>query len=517
MARLGEWLLASPWRLPLLVALILVAAAVARRDLTQVDLGLGVLLIGVMYVLSRFAGHVSRQGRALAESLEREAATSKVLQVMSRSAFDLDAVFQAILSSAIHLCDADWGAISRSEGDTLELALQIGGPPGFAESLRRSRARPGGNSFDHRVLLEMRPIHVVDQQKEFPAVDVPADWFRTFLLVPMLRDDRVTGTIGLYRYDVAVNDSVVSGSAAGDPGAVSRGAAQPKPRTQAVPRGTTLRPFSEREIALVQTFADQAAIAIEIIRLFDEIQEKGRELELASKHKSDFLANMSHELRTPLNAIIGFSDVLGQKMFGELNEKQTDYLGDIASSGRHLLDLVNQILDLSKVEAGRMELEPSTFSPADSIRSSLAFVRERAAAHAIKLVADIPADLPIVTADERKIRQVVLNLLSNAVKFTPDGGVIEISARAAGGELEVSVKDTGIGIPPEDQAAVFEEFKQVGQRSDRSREGTGLGLTLAKKFVELHGGRIWVVSAVGTGSTFSFTIPLERPTPAASA
>jgi len=254
------------------------------------------------------------------------------------------------------------------------------------------------------------------------------------------------------------------------------------------------------------------------VRLFNEIQDKSRQLEVAnrelaaaSQHKSEFLANMSHELRTPLNAIIGFSDVLGQKMFGELNEKQNDYLVDIGTSGRHLLDLVNQILDLSQVEAGRMELEPSGFAPAETVRASLAFIRDRAAAHRIQVAADIAPDLPTVTADERKVRQVLLNLLSNAVKFTPDGGWIGISATASTAELVIAVKDTGIGIPVEDQPAVFEEFRQVGQRSDRSREGAGLGLTLAKRFVELHGGRIWVESEVGQGSTFSFAIPLGQP------
>ncbi|HEV2012183.1 MAG TPA: GAF domain-containing sensor histidine kinase [Candidatus Limnocylindria bacterium] len=518
MRRRFEWVLASSWRLPLLVALTVALPVLAQGELTAADAEqqrvvrglLLVLLLGATFLFARSASQATRQRRSLDESLERESATGKVLQVMSRSA-DLDAVFRAILTSAIHLCDADWGAINRSDGDVLVLALQIGGPAGFAESQRRKRTDPVEDVLDRRVRLEKRPVQVVDVQKELPSASTPGDWYRTLLIVPMLRDDQVIGTIGLYRYDVEVTGNVFSGGAYGDAGAIRDAAAQPKPRAQSVRRGMVLRPFSAREIALVQTFADQAAIAIENVRLFNEIQEKGRQLEVASKHKSEFLANMSHELRTPLNAIIGFADVLGQRMFGELNEKQSDYLGDIGTSGRHLLDLVNQILDLSKVEAGRMDLDPSAFSPAETIRASLAFIRERAAAHRIEVAAEIPADLPTVTADERKIRQVLLNLLSNAVKFTPDGGRIGIAARAADGELEISVKDTGIGIPVEDQPAVFEEFRQVGQRSDRSREGTGLGLTLAKRFVELHGGRIWVESAVGTGSTFSFAIPVERP------
>ena len=202
------------------------------------------------------------------------------------------------------------------------------------------------------------------------------------------------------------------------------------------------------------------------------------------------------------------------EIFGPLgSERYRGYASHIHESGAHLLEIINQILDLSKVEAGRMELEPSAFSPAETVRASLAFIRERAAAHRIEVAADIPADLPVITADERKVRQVLLNLLSNAVKFTPDGGWIGVTANLRDGELRISVKDTGIGIPVEDQGTVFEEFRQVGQHSDRSHEGTGLGLTLAKRFVELHGGRIWVESEAGKGSTFTFAIPIERPAP----
>ncbi|MBI2323548.1 MAG: HAMP domain-containing histidine kinase [Chloroflexi bacterium] len=248
----------------------------------------------------------------------------------------------------------------------------------------------------------------------------------------------------------------------------------------------------------------------------EALGEASRALEEASRHKSEFLANMSHELRTPLNAIIGFSDVLEQKMFGELNVKQSEYLRDIATSGRHLLDLVNEILDLAKIEAGRMDLESVEFDAGDPIRAALTFVRERAARHGIQLATDVPGDLGIVEADERKIRQILLNLLSNAVKFTPDGGWIGVTALRRDGDLQVSVRDSGVGIAAEDQARVFEEFQQVGRDPDRSREGTGLGLTLAKRFVELHGGRIWVDSEVGKGSTFTFTIPVRQTAPAAA-
>jgi signal transduction histidine kinase len=242
--------------------------------------------------------------------------------------------------------------------------------------------------------------------------------------------------------------------------------------------------------------------------LFREIQAKGRELEAANRHKSEFLANVSHELRTPLNAIIGFSEVLGERLFGELNEKQAEYTDDILSSGRHLLSLINDILDLSKIEAGRMELEVTTFHLPDAIENALTLIRERASRHGIRLNQVIDDRLGDFTGDERKIKQILLNLLSNAVKFTPEGGRIGINARQADGAAEISVSDTGIGIAPEDQPKIFEEFRQVGSDNAKKVEGTGLGLTLAKKFVELHGGRIWVESEIGKGSKFTFTLPI---------
>ena len=256
------------------------------------------------------------------------------------------------------------------------------------------------------------------------------------------------------------------------------------------------------------------ALALNLNRMNDEIGRLTRQLETASRHKSEFLANMSHELRTPLNAVIGFSEVLEQRMVGELNERQAEFVRDIRESGRHLLALINDILDLSKIEAGRMDLEPSTFDPSQALQGALALVRERAARHGIELSLDVPGDLGSIVADERKVRQVVLNLLSNAVKFTPNGGRVALSARRIAEprddretELEISVSDTGIGIAPEDQAAVFEEFRQVGTDTARKHEGTGLGLALAKRFVELHGGKIRVESALGAGSTFTFTLP----------
>jgi len=264
--------------------------------------------------------------------------------------------------------------------------------------------------------------------------------------------------------------------------------------------------FEPETVRLLSTFATQSALAIQNARLFLEIEDKSRQLEAASQHKSEFLANMSHELRTPLNAIIGFSEVLSERMFGELNEKQVEYLKDIYSSGQHLLSLINDILDLSKIEAGRMELEVTDFDLPSAIDNALILIRERASRRGIKLGSAIDDRVGLIRGDERKVKQVLLNLLSNALKFTPEGGRIDVRAEMNDGKAEISVADTGVGIAPEDQEAIFEEFQQVGT-ADKKVEGTGLGLALSRKFIELHGGRIWVKSPPAKGSKFSFTLP----------
>ncbi len=261
---------------------------------------------------------------------------------------------------------------------------------------------------------------------------------------------------------------------------------------------------------MLQTFATQSALAIQNARLFREIEDKSGQLEAANRHKSEFLANMSHELRTPLNAIIGFSEVLLEHMFGELNEKQDEYVDDVLSSGRHLLSLINDILDLSKVEAGRMELELAQFDLPLAVENTITLVRERASRHGISLHREVDKRLGDFVGDERMIKQILLNLLSNALKFTTEGGRVEVKAVLLDGSVEISVSDTGIGIAPEDQEAIFEEFRQVGTPYTQKREGTGLGLTLTKKFVEIHGGKIWVESEVGKGSRFIFTLPIRQ-------
>ncbi|MFN0185263.1 MAG: ATP-binding protein, partial [Aquabacterium sp.] len=271
--------------------------------------------------------------------------------------------------------------------------------------------------------------------------------------------------------------------------------------------------LDDKQVALLQTFAAQAVIAIENVRLFNELQDKTRQLEAANRHKSEFLANMSHELRTPLNAIIGFSEVLTEQMFGEVNDKQMEYLLDIHSSGQHLLTLINDVLDLSKIEAGRMELDLSCFDLGLLLDHSAMLVRERAQRHGLALDVEVGPGLDEWVADARKVKQAVVNLLSNAVKFTPNGGRVTVRARRLddlgeqGGWVEVQVSDTGIGIKPEDQALVFEEFRQASGDVLRKSEGTGLGLALVRRFVELHGGMVRLDSTPGQGSTFTITLP----------
>ncbi len=268
---------------------------------------------------------------------------------------------------------------------------------------------------------------------------------------------------------------------------------------------TSRRPITAAHVELFTLLCQQLATALEEARLYAD-------LEVAGRHKSEFLAGMSHELRTPLNAIIGFSEVLLEKMFGELTDKQEDYLRDIFASGQHLLALINDILDLSKIEAGRMELEPADFDLREAIAGTLAFVRERASRRGLALEVAFDERVGRIRADERKVRQVILNLLSNAIKFTPEGGRVEVRVAPVDGAVAIAVADNGVGITPEDQAAVFDEFQQVGPSAAR-HEGTGLGLALCRKFVELHGGRIWVESRVGEGSAFTFTLPVGGHSP----
>jgi two-component system, NtrC family, sensor kinase len=411
----------------------------------------------------------------LTDALSRQTATSEILRVISGSPTDIQPVFDTIVRSAVTLCNGVFGSLDRFDGDLIYPVATHNYTPQALDAVHCIfPARPRRSLGVGRAILDRDVVHIPDVEldPEYKVQNLAGTiGFRSGLFVPMLRDGVPIGVILVGR---------------AEPG-----------------------PFSENQIELLKTFADQAVIAIENVRLFKELEAANRELAAASQHKSEFLANMSHELRTPLNAIIGFSEMLSEKMFGELNEKQEEYSKDIHASGQHLLSLINDILDLSKVEAGRMELELTEFHLPTALDSALTLVRERAGRRSITLHMSVDERLGEVRGDERKIRQVVLNLLSNAIKFTPEGGRIEVRALPVDVSVEVSVTDTGVGIAAADQEAVFEEFRQVGT-ADKKAEGTGLGLTLCRKFIELHGGRIWVTSQAGAGSTFTFTIPVRR-------
>jgi len=410
----------------------------------------------------------------LTRSVGELRALGEVGQAIS-STLDLGTVLNAIVSRAVQLSGLDGGVVFEYDEAAEEFAQRaMTGTSGtLAEARRTTRIRKGEGVLG-RTAITLEPVQVADivlpGAYEGRLREILIDsGVRAILAVPMVREGQLIGCLAVTR------------NQPGD--------------------------FPAETIDLLRTFATQSALAIQNARLFHEIEDKSRQLEAASRHKSEFLANMSHELRTPLNAIIGFSEVLSERMFGELNEKQEEYLKDIYASGQHLLSLINDILDLSKIEAGRMELEVADFSLPAAIDNALILVRERASRRGIKLGSAIDDRVGMIRGDERKVKQVLLNLLSNALKFTPEGGRIDVRATINDGMAEISVADTGVGIAPEDQEAIFEEFRQVGT-ADKKVEGTGLGLALSRKFIELHGGRIWVKSQSGEGSTFTFTLPV---------
>jgi signal transduction histidine kinase len=411
----------------------------------------------------------------LTETLEQQTATAEILRVISSSQTDVQPVFETIAENSLRLCDATFSTVFRFDGELVHLEALRNTTPEGADAIRSAFPMPpsrGGASA--RSILTRSIVHIPDvrEDSEYALLGLAeTNNFRSILSVPMLRDGNPIGAI-----------------------------------TVAAPRAV---PFPDKQVEVLKTFADQAVIAVENTRLFNEIQDKTHQLEVANRHKSEFLANMSHELRTPLNAVIGFSEVLLERMFGEVNSKQEEYLNDILSSGKHLLSLINDILDLSKIEAGRMELEAQPFDLPAAFDNALTLIRERASRHGLKLDVTVDPRLGEVKGEERKVKQVLLNLLSNAVKFTPEGGKISLSAALKDGMAEISVADTGVGIARDDQEAIFEEFRQVGSDYARKREGTGLGLALARRLVALHGGKLWVESEPGKGSTFTFTLPVS--------
>jgi signal transduction histidine kinase/DNA-binding response OmpR family regulator len=407
----------------------------------------------------------------LGRKLNQLEALGAVGQAVS-SSLNPNEVLNTIITQAVQLSGSDGGSIYEFDEDAREFRVETvcGTSPEAFDALRRARIALD-DTFIGKAAALGRPLELTDLRDAplDPHLSVLAETgWRSLVAVPMLREGRIVGAMVIRRHT---------------PGRIP-----------------------QEIYDLLETFASQSSLALINAQLYRQLERQSAALEVASRHKSEFLASMSHELRTPLNAIIGFSEVLLERMFGELNERQDDYLRDIWSSGKHLLELLNDILDLSKIEAGQMVLSRSEFAVRESLEYCLSMVRERALKQRILLSLEVDPEVGLLDADRLRFRQVVLNLLSNAVKFTPDGGRVRVRASIRDQDLVVEVADTGPGVAVEDRQRIFDSFQQGVQHAEQT-EGTGLGLTLSKRILELHDGRIWVESEIGQGSTFGFALP----------
>ena len=423
--------------------------------------------------LGRLYQQIESRNRDLTEALEQQTATSEILRVIAGSPTDIQPVLDAVAQSAARLCDANNAVIHRVDGNFLRRVAVFGqlptaGPIGAEAIIERGK-------MSGRAVIDRQTIHVHDIAAEFET-EFPGDnaqvqfGIRTALSTPLLREGIPIGVINIRR--------------------------------------TAVRPFTEKQIALLKTFADQAVIAIENVRLFHEIEDKSTQLEAANKHKSEFLARVSHDLRTPLNAIMGFTRIVLRRMEGQMPDLQKENLQKVLISSEHLLTLINELLDLAKIDAGKMEVIAETFRLEEIIHMTTTTVEPLLKDERVRIVRDIAPDLPPLKTDRDKLKQVLFNLLSNAAKFT-EQGEIKVSASRENGTLKLAVSDSGIGMKPAALEHIFEEFQQAEKTTASNYGGTGLGLAIVKKFVNLMGGDIVVESEVGKGSKFTITLPME--------
>jgi signal transduction histidine kinase len=461
------------------------AARIGRGDLkSRIDVTTGDELQSLAEHFNQMAGQlqesyanlegkVEERTRQLARSVSELEALGEVSRAIS-STLDLRAVLDSILAHACQLADSGGGAIYVYDTVRRQFDLEAGHnmSQGLIAAVREHPIRLGdaliGQCAERREAVQIDDLTKAPPHPLFE-LHLKAG-VRALLAVPLLHQDEVIGALVVRRKRVGA--------------------------------------FAHGTVTLLQSFAAQSAVAIQNARLFREIELKSREVEAASRHKSEFLANMSHELRTPLNAVLGYAELIQDGIYGEVSAKMQGVLERIQQNGRHLLGLINDVLDLSKIEAGQLTLSPVDYSMRELVLDVVSATEALAADKKLALEVDVPADLPPGRGDERRLTQVLMNLVGNAIKFT-DAGSVSVRAKVDDGSFVVAVTDTGVGIAPEDQKRIFEEFQQVDSSSTRKKGGTGLGLAIARRIVELHGGRIWVESTPGRGSTFAFTLPLS--------